>query len=471
VGARALARRPAAWQAGRRSEPVPEQPLDPWPAPGVSTRLAMTPEPHVPSYYAASVEPPPRRPTLDGDLRVDVCVVGAGFTGLSAALELAERGFRVAVLEARRVCWGASGRNGGQIGSAYPRGMAWLARWAGEDDARRLFALVEAAKDLIRARVARYGLDCELKPGCFHAATKARHMADLRTTLAHWTEAYGYQGLALAETGEQARRYVNSPRYVGGLYDPGAGHLHPLKYGLGLAAAAEAAGAALYGGSPVTALDGLGAGARQAAAQTPGGRVVADHLILCGNAYFGDLVPEIRRYYAPVGSYIVATEPLGARASEVIPADCAVFDSNHILNYYRLSADGRLLFGGRTQTSPLREPDPRAFLGARIRALFPQIAEAALDYAWGGMLAVTYSRMPQVGRLGSRVTFAHGYSGEGVAMSGLLGQILAEATAGQLERFDTFARLPHRAFPGGRALQQPALILALLWYRLCDLLP
>ena len=432
----------------------------------------MTREPHVPSYYAASVEPPPERPALGGDLRVDVCVVGAGFTGLSAALELAERGYRVAVLEARRVCWGASGRNGGQIGSAYPRGMAWLGRWVGEDDARRLFALAEAAKALIRHRVDRYAIACELKPGCFHAATKPRHMAEFRRTRALWAEAYGYQGLALAESGEAARGYVNSPRYIGGLYDAGAGHLHPLKYGLGLAAAAEAAGAVLHEGSPVIALDGLRAGDRHTAAQTPGGRVVADHLILCGNAYLGDLVPEIRRAYAPVGSYIVATEPLGAeRAAQVIPADCAAFDSNHILNYYRLSADGRLLFGGRTETSPFREPDPRAFLGARIRELFPQIADARLDYAWGGRLAMTYSRMPQVGRLGARVSFAHGYSGEGVAMSGLLGEILAEAVAGQLERFDAFARLPHRAFPGGRALQKPALILGLLWYRLCDLMP
>jgi len=443
----------------------------------------MTPEPHISSYYAASIAPPPERPALrgdlggdlGGDLRVDVCVVGAGFTGLSAALELAERGYRVAVLEAKRIAWGASGRNGGQVGSGYPTGMAWLSRRVGRDDARRLFALAEQAKALIRARVERHGIDCELKSGNFQAALKPRHMEEIRATRALWAEAFEYPGLVLAETAEAARDYVNSPRYIGGLYDPGAGHLHPLKYALGLAAAAEAAGATLYEGSPVTALAGLGAGDTQVTAETPGGRVVADHLMLCGNAYLGDLVPQIRRLYVPVGSYIVATKPLGAdRAAQVIPADCAVFDSNHILNYYRLSADGRLLFGGRTETSPFREPDPKGFLGARIRALFPQIApeitDAALDYAWGGTLAMTYSRMPQVGRLGSRVTFAQGYSGEGVAMSGLVGQVLAEAVAGQMERFDLFDRLPHRAFPGGRLLQKPALILGLLWYRLCDLM-
>ncbi len=432
----------------------------------------MTPEPHVPSYYAASIAAAADRPALGGDVRADVCVVGAGFTGLSAALELAERGYRVVVLEAERVAWGASGRNGGQIGSGYPSGMARLSRWVGRDDARRLFDLAEAAKALIRTRVERHDIDCELKPGNFQAALKPRHMEEIKATREFWSDTFGYQGLVLAESGAAALAYVNSPRYIGGLHDPGAGHLHPLKYALGLAAAAEAAGASLYEGSPVTALQGLGAGAGQVTAETPGGRVVADHLILCGNAYLGDLVPQIRRLYVPVGSYIVATEPLGEdRAAQVIPADCAVFDSNHILNYYRLSADRRLLFGGRSGTSPFREPDPKGFLGARIRALFPQIADTSIDYAWGGTLAMTASRMPQVGRLGSRVTFAQGYSGEGVAMSGLVGQVLAEAVAGQMARFDLFDRLPHRAFPGGRMLQKPALALGLLWYSLCDLVP
>ncbi len=432
----------------------------------------MPTEAQAPSYYAASVAPPPERPSLAGDLRADVCVVGAGFTGLSAALELAERGARVAVLEARRVAWGASGRNGGQIGSGYPPGMAWVGRWAGPDDARRLFALAEDAKALIRARVERHAVDCDLKWGCFHAVLKRRHLAEIRETQALWAEAYGYQGLRLAEDNAAARAYVNSPRYLGGLYDPGAGHLHPLKYALGLAAAAEAAGAEIYEGAPVTGLEGLDGGSGPVVARTPGGRVTAERLILCGNAYLGDLVPQVRRFYAPLGSYIVATEPLGAaRAAEVIPADCAVFDSNHFLTYYRLSADGRLLFGGRSGASAFGEPDPRAFLGARFRALFPQIADAAIDYAWGGLLAMTASRVPQVGRLGPRGLFAHGYSGEGVAMSGLVGQVLAEAAVGPSERLELFERLPHRPFPGGRRLQKPALTLGLLWYQLCDLLP
>jgi gamma-glutamylputrescine oxidase len=429
----------------------------------------MTAEPHVESYYAATAAPEPERPALAGDLSADVCVVGGGFTGLSTALELAGRGYRVVVLEANRVGWGASGRNGGQVGSGYPGGMEALRRWVGAEEARRFFGLAEEAKAMVRERIDRHGIDCGLKWGTFQAVSKPRHLKEIRATRALWAEAFGYEGLRLAETPEEARRYVGSPAYIGGLFDPGAGQLHPLIYCRGLANAAEAAGAAVHEASPVTALEEAGG---RAVARTPAGRVEAEAVVLCANAYLGDLVPEVRRYYVPIGSYIVATEPLGVgRAAGVIPADCAVFDSNHILNYYRLSADHRLLFGGRVETSPLKEPDPRRFLGARIRTLFPQIADAKLEYAWGGRLAFTGSRMPQVGRLGGRLYFAQGYSGEGLAMSGLVGRVLAEAVAGQMERFDLFARLPHRPFPGGRLLQRPALALGLLWYRLLDAMP
>ncbi len=432
----------------------------------------MVCQPHVPSCYAATAAAPPERPTLAGDLRADVCVVGAGFTGLSAALNLAERGYRVAVLEANRVGWGASGRNGGQIASGFAADMAWLEGWAGRAAARDLFALAEEAKAIIRERVERHGISCDLRWGTFQAASKARHMPKLAAKQAHWTETFGYQGLHLAETPDAAHRYVNSPSYIGGLFDPGAGHLHPLKYCQGLARAAEEAGVTIFEGSPVIGLETGDGGAGQAAAKTNEGRVEADFLLLCGNAYLGDLVPDIRRVIVPLGSYIVATRPLGeAKAADVIPADCSVFDCNHILSYYRLSADRRMLFGGRVGMSPFGEPDPKRVLGVRMAKLFPQIADADIEFDWGGYMAMTWALVPHVGRLGDRVYFAHGYSGEGVAMTGLVGRVLAEAVAGQAERFDLFARLPHRGFPGGRLLQRPALVLGLLWYRLCDLMP
>jgi gamma-glutamylputrescine oxidase len=432
----------------------------------------MVRESHVPSYYAATADAPPDRPALAGELRVDVCVVGVGFTGLSAALNLAERGYRVAVLEANRVGWGASGRNGGQIGSGFAADMAWLEGWAGRAAARGLFALAEEAKAIVRERAERHGISCDLKWGTFQAASKARHMPGLAAKQAHWREAFDYQGLRLAETPDEAHRYVNSPSYIGGLFDPSSGHLHPLKYCQGLARAAEEAGVTIFEGSPVTGLEAEAGGAGQVAAKTDEGRVEADFLLLCGNAYLGDLVPEIRRVIVPLGSYIVATRPLGEdKAADVIPADCAVFDCNHILSYYRLSADRRMLFGGRVKISPFGHPDPRRILSARMANLFPQIADADIEFEWGGYVAMTRARVPHVGRLGGQVYFAHGYSGEGVAMTGLVGRVLAEAVAGQAERFDLFARLPHRGFPGGRLLQQPALMLGLLWYRLCDLMP
>lgn len=432
----------------------------------------MTAEPHAPSYYAATAAPAPDRPALTGDMGADVCVVGAGFTGLSAALNLAERGYKVTVLEANRVGWGASSRNGGQIGSGFAADARWLQHWAGAEDTRKLFALAEQARAIIRERVARHGISCDLKWGAFQGASKPRHLRDLAAKQALWAEAFGHEGTRLAESREDARRYVNSPVYIGGLYDSGAGHLHPLNYCLGLARAATAAGAVIHEASPVLDLDpAAGAGGR-AVARTARGRVEAEILVLCGNAYLGDLVPELRRVIAPMGSYIVATRRLGAdQADDLIPADVAVFDSNHLLSYYRLSADHRLLFGGRIGISPLREPDLDRTLGAKMRTVFPQLAGTELEYRWGGHVALTWARMPHVGRLGTRVYFAHGYSGEGVAMSGLVGRVLAEAIAGQAERFDLFARLPHRTFPGGRRLQQPALALALLWYRLRDLMP
>ena len=437
----------------------------------------MAARPRVDSYYAATAHPAPERPPLMGDRTTDVCVVGAGFTGLSVALNLAERGYEVVVLEAEGVGWGASGRNGGQIGSGFSADMEWLETWAGRGEARRLFALAEEAKAIIRERVLRHGIDCDLKWGSFQAASKPRHMKALAARMDRWAGTYEYGSLKLAETPADARAYVNSPVYIGGLADDGAGHLHPLNYCLGLARAAEAAGATIHEGTAVTGLDRTGAGGGRtgggrARVRTAAGRVEADAVVLCGNAYLGDLVPDVRRVITPIVSHIVASRRFGPDlARQIIPSNAAIFDSHRLLSYYRLSPDHRLLFGGRVGGAALREADAGDALGARIRRLFPRIRDHGLEYVWSGKVALTRARMPHVGRLGTKVTFAQGYSGEGVAMSGLVGRVLAEAVAGQAERLDLFARLPHRAFPGGKRLQIPALALAVRWYRLLDALP
>jgi gamma-glutamylputrescine oxidase len=440
----------------------------------------MAGAPHVESYYAATLAAtgaapgagPPDRPArngpaLQGEVTAEVCILGGGFTGISAALNLAERGFDVVLLEAERIGWGASGRNGGQICTGLGAGLARVRRWLGPDDAGKLFALAAEAKAIIRERSLRHRIDCELSWGYFHGAPKRRHLEALRAQQAELAEAYGDQDTRLAEGADAVSQYVASPAYLGGLYEGGAGHLHPLKYCLGLARAAEAAGVRIFEGARALELD---PGPRPAV-RTARGRVSAGALLLCGNAYLGGLAPALRATVLPLGSYIACTAPLGAaRARALIPGNDAVSDQFHLLNYYRLSRDHRLLFGGRVGVSAPAPAELARSLRRKMLGIFPQLGDAAFDYVWGGEIALTRECTPHLGRLGDNVYFAQGYSGQGVALSGLAGKLLAEVVAGEAGRFDLFARLPHRRFPGGRLLAGPALRLALLWYRLRDLL-
>jgi gamma-glutamylputrescine oxidase len=427
----------------------------------------MAGAPQVESYYAATVDRAPDRPALDGEVTADVCVLGGGFTGISAALNLAERGFDVVLLEAERIGWGASGRNGGQVCTGLGAGLARVQGWLGRDDARKLFDLAEEAKAIIRERSAGHGIDCELSWGYFHGAPKRRHLEALRAEQAELAEAYGYQDTRLIEDAAAVSEFVASPAYLGGLHEAGAGHLHPLKYCLGLARAAEAAGLRIFEGSRALSLE---SGPRPAV-RTARGRVSARALLLCGNAYLGGLTPALQATVVPLGSYIGCTAPLGAaRARALIPGNDAVSDRFHLLNYYRLSPDHRLLFGGRTGASAPGSNELARSLRHKMLGIFPQLDDVAFDHVWGGDIALTRARTPHLGRLGPGVYFAQGYSGQGVAISGIAGKLLAEVVAGEAERFDLFARLPQRRFPGGRLLAGPAVRLALLWYRLRDLL-
>ena len=422
--------------------------------------------PHVESYYAATAHPAPVRPALQGRIEADVCVVGGGFTGVSTALNLAERGFDVVLLDAARIGWGASGRSGAQIVSAFAADMAKLRAWVGAEDAARLFAFAEEAKRLIADRVARHGIDCDLVWGHFDAANKPRHLAELRELRDDWATHYGYAGLELVDRSGLSA-HVESKAYVGGLYDPGGGHLHPLNYCLGLARAAERAGARLFDSSRVTEVE---TGERPRVRTEGGGEVQARTLVLAMNGYQGHLLPALRRKIMPVGTYIGATEPLGAaRARALLPGNDGVTDCAFVLDYYRRTADHRLLFGGRVSYSTLMPPNlPKAMRHKMLR-VFPQLADQHFAYTWGGYVAITVERTPHIGRLGDNVYFAQGFSGHGVALTGMSGKLLAEAIAGQHERFDVMARLPHTTFPGGRLLRTPTLALAMLWYRLRDL--
>ncbi len=427
----------------------------------------MSGKDYVPSYYLASAKGIVARPSLEGEVEADVCVVGGGFTGLSTALNLAEKGYQVAVLEAERVGWGASGRNGGQINTDFPCGIERIRDWVGPDDARKLWALGEESKAIIRERVERHEIDCDLTWGLVLAAEKQRQLDDLKRTQELYRRDYDYRKTEIVEK-DELRGHVDSESYLGGMTDAGAGHLHPLNYCLGLARAAEEAGVRIYEDSRVVAFETAAA----PSVTTERGRVRARFLVLCCNAYLGDLVPRIRRKIMPVGTYIGATEVLGQdRARGLIPRNEAVCDCKFVLNYFRLSADHRLLFGGRVSYTTWEPRDLAAAMRRSMLEVFPGLEDVGFDFAWGGYVAITMERTPHLGRLGQATYFAHGFSGQGVALTGIAGKVMAEAIAGQAERFDLFTRLPHTTFPGGRLLRTPTLALAMLWYRLRDLLP
>lgn len=416
-----------------------------------------------PSWYADSVHPPPLRPMLKGETRADVAIVGAGFTGLSAALTLAGKGFDVVVLDAHRAGFGASGRNGGQVGSGFNKGQPELEKTLGKAKARALWDLAEEAKALTRHYCEAYAPDARFLPGVAHGAYSRAEVNALHREV-DWVAAnYGYdQAEALDAPAFQA--IVQSATYKGGLIDRGAGHIHPLRLCLGLASAAEQAGARLFEGTHVHHIK---EGANPVI-QTDRGRVVANHVVLACNGYLGGLNRRVAARVMPINSFIAATKPLEDRAAKVLAQDIAVADSRFVVNYFRLSEDKRLLFGGRESYTLGFPKDITSKIAARVAAMFPQIADVPFTHAWGGTLGITMNRMPCVLRLAPNILSASGYSGHGVALSNFCGKLMGEAIAGQSERFDLMTEIPISPFPGGSAARSPLLTLAMTWYALRD---
>ena len=421
--------------------------------------------PPAPSYYAAGNPWTPRAP-LGGELHADVAVLGAGMAGLSAALHLAQRGYRVVVLEARTVGYGASGRSGGQTIFGLAAGQQKLIAAVGREDARRLFDLSVEALDLTQSLIKDHGIDCDYHPNHVHVAVKPRHVQELEEWTRELNEDYAYSSVRMLDRSE-LQAHVRSERYLAGMIDTRSGHLHPLKYTQGLARAAEAAGALIYESTEVLRYeDGA-----EILVHTEHGTMRCAHLVLCGNAYIGAVAPALARRILGVGTYIIATEPLGEeRAHTLLPSNAAAADINWILDYFRRSKDNRMLFGGRVSYSSVQPPRLAESMRKRMVRVFPALSSAKVDYAWGGYLDITMSRAPNFGRLAPNVFYLQGFSGHGVALAGLAGKLVAEAVAGTAERFDVFARIPHRDFPGGRLFRRPSLMLAMLYYRLRDLL-
>ena len=414
------------------------------------------------SYYAATAAPLAAFAPLKGETRADVCIVGGGYTGLSSALHLAQKGYDVALLEAHRIGFGASGRNGGQLGSGQRQDQDWIERSVGVQTAHRLWDMAEEAKALVRSLITDHTMPVTYHPGLAHACWSDAEVRHAHAYGEKLQRDYGYDQLEpLDRAGIQA--LVGSTAYKGGEIDHGAGHLHPLNYAIGLAMAAVAAGVRIYETSEVHHIKH---GAKPVV-QTGQGRVICDHVILAGNGYLGNLDRKIAARVMPINNFIVATEPLGDRAKDILSQPIAVADTRFVVNYWRLSEDNRLLFGGG-ESYGYKFPDIIKTVMKPLLQVYPQLKDVKIDYAWGGTLAITMNRMPCFARPAPNVLSASGYSGHGVAMATLAGKIMAEAVGAQAERFDLMAALPYMRFPGGAGLRWPLLVTAMIWYSMRD---
>ena len=416
------------------------------------------------SYYAATAVGIEDRSKLQGTERADVCVIGGGFTGLSAALSLAEQGFDVVLLEAERIGWGASGRNGGLIGSGQRKDALELEELFGYERSRALWDIAEAAKAEIRDRVARHDIDCDLQYGQIEGVHKESYIGSSATYADALAERYDYPHVR-ALSRDEVRSMVATDTFHEGLHDSQAMSIHPLNYALGLARAASAAGVRIYEQSRVTGYTRT----EPATVTTEGGSIEARFIVLGCNGYLGKLEKRVAGRIMPINNFMIATEPLGESAARALITDRnCVHDTRFVVNYFRTSADHRLLFGGGENYRPGFPRNISAFVRPYMLELFPQLADARIDYAWGGTLSVTVKRFPQVGRLEPNLFFAHGYSGHGISIANIAGKIIAEAIAGTAERFDVMAGIKALPFPGGTLLRYPGMVLGMLYYSLKD---
>ncbi len=415
-----------------------------------------------PSWYAATAIPLDPFPPLHGAASADVCIVGAGYAGLSAALHLAQAGRKVTVLEAQRVGFGASGRNGGQVGSGQRRDQDDLERMVGRATARALWDMAEEAKGMVKSMIDRHDIPADWRPGVAHACYTEAEVTHAHAYADRLRRDYGYDKVEPLDRAA-IRRLIGSPVYAGGEVDRGAAHIHPLNFAKGLARACAAAGVTIHEGAEVTAIRH----AARPVAVTSGGEVAADHILLAGNGYLGTLEPRVAAKVMPINNFILATEPLGDRAAGVLSEPVAVADSKFVVNYWRLTPDNRLLFGGG-ESYGYRFPDILRTVRPAMLKVYPQLADVRIDHAWGGTLSITMNRMPAFQRLGGGLWSISSCSGHGIAASTLAGRIAAEGITATSDRFDLMAGLPLPSFPGGATFRWPLLVLAMTWYAMRD---
>lgn len=423
-----------------------------------------TPGSYPDSYYVATAHGADPCPPLAEDIRCDVCIIGAGYTGLSAALHCAEKGLDTVVIDAHRIGWGASGRNGGQLGSGQRLDQDSLESMLGIDKARRLWDLAEEAKRLVHGLIERHDIQCDYRPGIMYLDHRPRFVEETRAYTQKLRDDYGYGSVRFLER-DEVRSLVGSDGYFGGTLDEGAGHLHPLNFALGLGQAAIAAGARIFENTRAIAVE-QGATMRIASVN---GNISAEFTLLACNGYVGDLDPAVSGRVMPINNFIIATEPLADdRAKSLIGNGAAVADSRNVVNYFRLSADNRLLFGGGETYRYKFPSDIKAFVRRPMLRVYPQLEDVTIEYGWGGTLGITLNRMPDLARLAPNFLSASGYSGHGVGAASLCGKLMAEAITGTASRFDLMASVPGQRFPGGKTLRSPLLALAMLYYAMLD---
>ena len=416
---------------------------------------------HAPSYYAASANWQTDYPQLEGDLNVDVVIVGAGFSGVATAVELCERGYKVALVESNRIGWGATGRNGGQIIGGYGRDPAAFSSSIGSEGVSIVESMGSECVEIIKERIEKYNIDCDLKWGYCEVGLKKRHLKSYREWAAEDS------AIQILDQNE-IKEYVNSDLYLGGYYREDWGHIQPLNLCIGEAKAAEVMGAKIFEQTQITRITY----GENPAVHTDKGSIRANHVILCGNAYMGNLVPYLDARVLPATSCIIATEPLSdEQLQQTMVRDVAVCDSRTALDYYRLSADKRLLFGGLSNYTGLEPSNVQAIMHAKMTKVFPSLKNTRIDYSWSGSMGISVRRMPQIGRIkNSNVLYISGYSGHGVAPTHMTGRILAEAVDGDTHRFDIMNKMFHLPWPGGKLLRRPAMAVGMMWYKMLDVI-
>jgi gamma-glutamylputrescine oxidase len=417
------------------------------------------------SYYAATANPFDAAAPITGETTCDVAIIGGGYTGLGAALVLAERGLKPLVIEQAKTGSGASGRNGGQIHPGHRRDMHTIEGVAGKEDARKLWDIAEEARHYQRSLITKHRMKVDLREGLFHASHKKSYIPHYIEEVEHLSTVYGYEHIRFLDKDEMAER-LGTDVYHGGVIDRGGGHLHPLNWALGIAEAAQKAGARISEDTKALRYRNEGG---KAVVETSRGTVRADWLLICGDGYLEGVDTTIEARVMPINNFILATEPLGGnRFPEVLPGGEAASDSRFVVNYWRLSPDRRMLFGGGENYRAGFPPDLKTFIRHYMLKIYPQLADLKIDYAWGGTLGITARRLPFVRRLAPNVLTACGYSGVGVMLGPYFGKLLAEAVAGSMERFDVLAKLPAPAFPGGKLLRWPTMAAGLSYYALRD---